>query len=39
MAVVIKLNGTYIGTTTMTASEIKNAQNEGFTISIKKEGR
>lgn len=32
MAVIIKLNGEYIGSTTMTQSEIKNAENAGFTI-------
>ena len=32
MAVIVKLNGLTIGKTTMTASEIKNAQNSGFTI-------
>lgn len=32
MAVIIKLNGEYIGETTMTQSEIKNAENTGFTI-------
>ena len=32
MAVIIKLNGEYIGKTTMTQSEIKNAENAGFTI-------
>ena len=32
MAVIVKLNGLTIGTTTMTASEIINAQNSGFTI-------
>ena len=32
MAVIIKLNGEYIGETTMTQSEIKNAENAGFTI-------
>ena len=39
MAVIIKLNGEYIGATTMTTSEIKNAQNVGFTILTRKEGR
>ena len=38
MAVIIKLNGVTIGTTTMTTSEIKNAENAGFTI-LRKEGR
>ena len=32
MAVIIKLNGEYIGATTMTTSEIRNAEKEGFTI-------
>ena len=32
MAVIIKLNGVTIGETTMTQSEIKNAENAGFTI-------
>ena len=32
MAVVIKLNGVTIGSTTMTTSEIKNAEKEGFTV-------
>ena len=32
MAVIIKLNGIYIGLTTMTTSEIRNAENSGFTI-------
>ena len=32
MSVVIKLNGVTIGATTMTTSEIKNAENAGFTI-------
>ena len=32
MAVVIKLNGVTIGATTMTTSEIKNVEKEGFTI-------
>ena len=39
MAVIIKLNGVTIGATTMTASEIRNAQNAGFTILTQKEGR
>lgn len=39
MAVIIKLNGDYIGATTMTAKEIKKAQNEGFTVVLRKEGR
>ena len=36
MAVIIKLNGDYIGETTMTASEIKHAQSEGFTVVLRK---
>ena len=32
MQVVIKLNGFYIGSTTMTQNEIRNAENAGFTI-------
>ena len=32
MAVIIKLNGVTIGETTMTPSEIRNAENAGFTI-------
>ena len=32
MAVIIKLNGIYIGETTMSISEIRNAENAGFTI-------
>ena len=32
MAVIIKLNGDYIGETIMTQSEIENAENAGFTI-------
>ena len=32
MAVVIKLNGNYIGETTMSQSEISDAENAGFTI-------
>jgi hypothetical protein len=32
MAVIVKLNGTIIGTTIMSASEIRKAQNSGFTI-------
>ena len=32
MAVIIKLNGLYIGTTIMSPSEIRNAENAGFTI-------
>ena len=32
MAVIIKLNGEYIGETTMSQSEISNAEKEGFTI-------
>ena len=38
MAVIIKLKGVTIGATTMTTSEIRNAQNAGFTI-LQKEGR
>ena len=38
MAVIIKLNGVTIGATTMTTSEIRNAENAGFTI-LRKEGR
>ena len=32
MAVSIKLNGIYIGETTMTTNEIHKAEKEGFTI-------
>lgn len=32
MEVIIKLSGVYIGETTMTVSEIRNAENAGFTI-------
>ena len=32
MAVIIKLNGVTIGVTTMTQSEIRNAEKAGFTI-------
>ena len=32
MAVIIKLNGEYIGETTMSQSEISDAENAGFTI-------
>ena len=32
MAVIIKLNGITIGVTTMTPSEIRKAENAGFTI-------
>lgn len=32
MAVIIKLNGVTIGSATMTQSEIRKAQNAGFTI-------
>ena len=39
MAVIIKLNGIYIGATTMTTNEIRNAKNAGFTILTRKEGR
>ena len=38
MAVIIKLNGVTIGSTTMSASEIRKAENAGFTI-LRKEGR
>ena len=38
MAVIIKLNGMYIGATTMSQSEIKKAENAGFTV-LRKEGR
>lgn len=39
MAVIIKLNGIYIGETTMTTNEIRNAEKAGFTILTRKEGR
>ena len=43
MAVIIKLNGVIIGSTTMSQSKIKHAQNAGqnagFTILTQKEGR
>ena len=39
MAVIIKLNGVIIGSTTMSQSEIKHAQNAGFIILTQKEGR
>ena len=39
MAVIIKLNGVTIGVTTMTQSEIRNAEKAGFTIVTRKEGR
>ena len=39
MAVIIKLNGIYIGATTMTTNEIRNAKNAGFTILTRNEGR
>ena len=39
MAVIIKLNGITIGSTTMTTNEIRKAQNAGFTILAQKEGR
>ena len=39
MSVIIKLNGIYIGSTTMTTSEIRKAKNAGFTILTRKEGR
>ena len=32
MSVIIKLNGIYIGSTTMTLSEIRKAENAGFTV-------
>ena len=32
MSVIIKLNGVTIGETTMSPSEIRNAENAGFTI-------
>ena len=32
MKVIIKLNGFIIGETTMTTTEIKNAESQGFTI-------
>ena len=32
MSVIIKLNGIYIGEITMTISEIRNAENAGFTV-------
>ena len=32
MAVIIKLNGVTIGATTMTPSEIRKAENAGFTV-------
>lgn len=32
MEVIIKLSGVIIGVTTMTPSEIRNAENAGFTI-------
>ena len=32
MAVIIKLNGIYIGEATMSVSEIRKAENVGFTI-------
>ena len=32
MAVIIKLNGVTIGVSTMTTSEIRHAENAGFTI-------
>ena len=38
MSVIIKLNGIYIGATTMTTSEIRNAQKARFTI-LQKEDR
>ena len=38
MYVTIKLNGTFIASVYMTASEIRNAQNVGFTI-LRKEAK
>ena len=32
MSVIIKLNGDYIGETTMSVSEMRKAENAGFTI-------
>ena len=32
MSVIIKLNGEYIGEVTMSTSEIRKAENAGFTI-------
>ena len=32
MAVIIKLNGNYIGETTMTKEEVRKAESEGFTV-------
>ena len=32
MAVIIKLSGVYIGETTMDISEIRKAENAGFTV-------
>ena len=32
MSVIIKLNGIYIGEVTMSTSEIRKAENAGFTI-------
>ena len=32
MSVIIKLNGYYIGETTMTPIEIRKAENAGFTV-------
>lgn len=39
MAVIIKLNGVTIGSTTMSTNEIQKAENAGFTILTQKEGR
>ena len=39
MAVIIKLNGITIGSTTMTTNEIRNAQKAGFTVLTRKKGR
>lgn len=38
MSVIIKLNGLYIGEATMTKSEIRKAENAGFTILRNKKG-
>lgn len=32
MSVTIKLNGVYIGSTTMSQSEIRKAESQGFTV-------
>ena len=39
MAVIIKLNGIYIGSTTMSASEIRKAEHAGFTILRNRNGK